>query len=531
MMTKMTLGAKLTGAFAALLALSAIVCLAALAAYSSLKDRFDAALHSTVRRLELAGDIDGAQSRMFSHQRAIILYTFARDPVHQDQFKQEFEKEADFLRNSTAALRPLLTTDRGRQSMQTIDTSLEQWLRDYREIASLTGAGKAEAALTLSREKILPLHDAISKATADLIEIQRGFLAADKEAAATNYSIYRWITVAGGLLVLIVSVAVLAVVRRASGTLKQVASKIADSSMQVSSAASQVASSSQSLAQGASEQAASLEETSASSEEITSMTRKNAENSQAVAKLMMDSEVMVGGANAALDQMVASMREIDASSDKVAKIIRVIDEIAFQTNILALNAAVEAARAGEAGMGFAVVADEVRNLAQRSAQAAKDTASLIEDSIAHTKKGTTRLDQVAEAIRSVTASAAQVKILVDEVSLGSQEQARGIEQIAKAVAQMQQVTHKAAANAEESASASEEMAAQAESMRRFITELQELAGADGHADDRVPRSGLLQSMPRIPADTLGSRAAAALAPGKRAATAEAFPMEGDFREF
>ena len=208
------------------------------------------------------------------------------------------------------------------------------------------------------------------------------------------------------------------------------------------------------------------------------MTRKNAENSQAVAKLMADTESRVGGANQALDQMVASMSEIDASSDKVAKIIKVIDEIAFQTNILALNAAVEAARAGEAGMGFAVVADEVRNLAQRSAQAAKDTAALIEESIAHSKEGTTGWTRWHEAIRSITASAAQVKMLVDEVSLGSQEQARGIEQIAKAVAQMQQVTQKTAANAEESASASEEMSAQAESMKEFVGELQDVVGSD-----------------------------------------------------
>jgi methyl-accepting chemotaxis protein len=229
--------------------------------------------------------------------------------------------------------------------------------------------------------------------------------------------------------------------------------------------------------------------------------------------------------------MVASMREIDTSSDKVAKIIKVIDEIAFQTNILALNAAVEAARAGEAGMGFAVVADEVRNLAQRSAQAAKDTAVLIEDSIAHSKEGTTRLDQVAQAIRSITASAAQVKMLVDEVSLGSQEQARGIEQIAKAVAQMQQVTQKTAANAEESASASEEMAAQAESMKEFVGELQDVVGTDDQSPAAPLRSG--KSLQRTAAMSEGAYRPAPARPvvGKRATAAETFPMEGDFQEF
>ncbi|HXT72185.1 MAG TPA: methyl-accepting chemotaxis protein, partial [Vicinamibacterales bacterium] len=173
--------------------------------------------------------------------------------------------------------------------------------------------------------------------------------------------------------------------RAASSTTKQIATAVTEltsSANQVASASSQIASSSQSLSQGATEQAASLEETSASMEEMASMTRKNAENSQTAAGLMANVDTQVRNSNGALGDMVASMSAIEESSQQVAKIIKTIDEIAFQTNILALNAAVEAARAGEAGMGFAVVADEVRNLAQRSAQAAKDTAGLIEASVA-----------------------------------------------------------------------------------------------------------------------------------------------------
>src|SRR5207302_988806 len=160
--------------------------------------------------------------------------------------------------------------------------------------------------------------------------------------------------------------------------------------------------SSQALAQGASEQAASLEETSASSQEINSTTQRNAENSRTAAGLTAQVDEQVKSANQTLAQMLSAMGEISGSSQKISKIIRVIDEIAFQTNILALNAAVEAARAGEAGLGFAVVADEVRNLAQRSAQAAKDTAALIEDSILKSGEGSKKLGEVAGSIRAIT---------------------------------------------------------------------------------------------------------------------------------
>jgi len=174
---------------------------------------------------------------------------------------------------------------------------------------------------------------------------------------------------------------------------------------------------------------------------------------------------------------MAAAGEIDASSNKISKIIKVIDEIAFQTNILALNAAVEAARAGEAGMGFAVVADEVRNLAQRSSQAAKDTAALIEESIEKSRGGTARVDQIATALRAVTEDSARIKTLVEEVNLGSKDQARGIEQIANSIAQMEQVTQKTAAEAEETASASEQLRAQSDSMNQVAAKLASLIGA------------------------------------------------------
>ena len=208
------------------------------------------------------------------------------------------------------------------------------------------------------------------------------------------------------------------VVRVVNRDLRQVALELSEGAEQVAGAASQVSSSSQSLAQGSSQQAASLEETSASSEQISSMMHKSSESSRAAAALVTGSQLKFAETNSSLDQMLTAMGDIHTQSGKIARIIKVIDEIAFQTNILALNAAVEAVRAGEAGMGFAVVADEVRTLAQRCAQAARDTAALIEESIAKSNDGKVKVDQVATAIGAVTVEFGKVKNLVEEVKPG-----------------------------------------------------------------------------------------------------------------
>jgi methyl-accepting chemotaxis protein/methyl-accepting chemotaxis protein-1 (serine sensor receptor) len=254
----------------------------------------------------------------------------------------------------------------------------------------------------------------------------------------------------------------------------------------------------------------------------------------------------VNQANRYLEDMVVSMDLITDSSGKISKIIKVIDEIAFQTNILALNAAVEAARAGEAGMGFAVVADEVRSLAQRSAQAAKDTATLIEDSITRSGEGKVKVDQVALAIRAVTEDSAKVKVMVDEVSLGSEEQSRGIDQIGRAISQMEQVTQTNAASAEESAAAAEELSAQSETLKDVISRLQEMVGGSGHtggvslrstrrpapvAKAYRPRAAAAKSFSNNHARP-SSQGKASPAPAKpTAAEIDSFPMEESFQSF
>jgi len=258
---------------------------------------------------------------------------------------------------------------------------------------------------------------------------------------------------------------------RISRALDRVIVGLGDSATQVSSASAQVAQSSQSMAAGASEQASSLEETSASLEEMSSMTRQNAESTEQANLLMVEANKAVGGGMEAMQRMSTAIDAIKTSSNETAKIIKTIDEIAFQTNLLALNAAVEAARAGEAGKGFAVVAEEVRHLAQRSAEAAKNTTNLIEGAQKNADNGVAVSQEVAGDLQQIARSAQQVAQIIAEIATASKEQAQGIEQISTAVSQVDRVTQSNAASSEEAASASEELSAQARELEEMVAGL------------------------------------------------------------
>jgi methyl-accepting chemotaxis protein len=242
-------------------------------------------------------------------------------------------------------------------------------------------------------------------------------------------------------------------------------------SAQEESSAREIATASQRLAEGASEQAASLEETSATLEEISSMTKRNAEHAGNAQTIASQTRAAADAGTTDMQEMVRAMGEIKAASDNISKIIKTIDEIAFQTNILALNAAVEAARAGEAGAGFAVVADEVRSLAQRSAVAARETADRITDSIQKSEHGVQISNKVASSLNDIADKARRMNDLVREIASGSNEQSEGVSQVNTAVSQLDQVTQSNAAAAEESASASEELSAQSIELKAAVNQL------------------------------------------------------------
>ena len=277
-------------------------------------------------------------------------------------------------------------------------------------------------------------------------------------------------------------------VNRAFDNLEEALKQVRESVVKLVEVARQISSGSQSLADGANEQASSLEEVSSSLEEMSSMVRQNADNTNQAKVMMTDSDRIIREGKEAVKNLEEAIKEIKRSAVETSKIVSTIDEIAFQTNLLALNAAVEAARAGEHGRGFAVVAEEVRNLAQRSAEAAKNTAMLIDESGKNADRGVDTVNRTIEVFDRITESAGKVLQIIEEIAAASKEQSEGIEQINTAVGQMNTVVQQNAANSEESASAAEELNSQAQELAEMIGSFK-LGGQDEVEDSNVRWAG------------------------------------------
>ncbi|HVU18478.1 MAG TPA: methyl-accepting chemotaxis protein [Candidatus Didemnitutus sp.] len=367
-----------------------------------------------------------------------------------------------------------------------LHAKIEPALNDFRALAkqvrALSRAHKNAEALALLKGDAVKAYGVFADAIKACVELNEK--SAQEKADGVKSSATRSLTTSvtlGVISFLTATVAGFLIARGIGARLSRVAGGLRDSADQVAAASRQVSGASQSLADGSSEQAASLEETSASLEEMASMTQRNAESAQQAKDVAQQTRSAAEHGAVQMNDMRTAMDAIKDSSSDIAKIIKTIDEIAFQTNILALNAAVEAARAGEAGAGFAVVAEEVRALAQRAAGAARETAGKIEDAIQRSDRGVAISAEVARALGQIVEKARQVDSHVGEIATASSEQNQGIGQVNSAVGQMDKVTQANASSAEETAAAAEELSAQAQVMHENVGELMKLIGAASQA--------------------------------------------------
>jgi methyl-accepting chemotaxis protein/methyl-accepting chemotaxis protein-1 (serine sensor receptor) len=491
MTTKWTIGRRLFTGVGALITLIIAVAVLALWVGRSLEERLVHTNEHTVKQLGLALQIETELERLYATQPALIAAGYMNDKALVEGRKLAADEAVSEVNGSLSAFQAEAKSDADHQALIELSSDLQSWTRTNDEVTRLVTAGNVAEAAKASIKSGDEYKAKSRAATDEVVGREQDELQGDLEAARSRTASLRVMVFVGVFISLVVAGLVVRSMIGANRTLWTQSQELREGTEHVVVAAGQVATSAQGLSQASTHQAASLQETSASMEEMASMTRKNAENAVQAAELATDVALQVRTANNALSAMVTSMTAIRDSSNKVAKIIKVIDEIAFQTNILALNAAVEAARAGEAGMGFAVVAGEVRNLAQRSAQAAKDTASLLEESIARSQEGAGRVEEVAHSISAITENVARVKGMVEEVRQASTQQAQGIDQVTQAIAQMESVTQTTAATAEESAAASEELNAQAEQSMAAVRRLEVLVNGHsaGAGSSRSRKSG------------------------------------------
>jgi len=396
------------------------------------------------------------------------------------EIEKNISQSSELLVEADKALKtyePTIVCDEDQRNYEALKQKKARYLDARAAYLAMVNKGKDAESTALFQKKVLPAFTDYHNHLAMMLKWNGDD--ATKRAAGMETMLQATlikVTVIATVSLLVAIALSWLLIKGIQRVLHEAATALNEAADLVASAATQVASASQSLAGGTSEQAAAVEETSASLEEITSMTKSNAKNCEGATALVSDARVSADTSAQQMQEMVAAMNGIREASGNIAKIIKTIDEISFQTNILALNAAVEAARAGEAGAGFAVVAGEVRNLAQRAALAAKETAVIIDDSLQKSSQGVAISTLAAENIGKIAGKTRELNVVVTNIAAASKEQTQGIGQINTSIAHVDRVTQTNAATAEETASAAEELNSQAAVMMESVNNLMRLVG-------------------------------------------------------
>jgi methyl-accepting chemotaxis protein/methyl-accepting chemotaxis protein-2 (aspartate sensor receptor) len=440
---------------------------------NELNQKLDDKSRKTLQSFYYVTTVESNMIRSIRDASRAILATEEEEIQAWAESSNKFAKEAqdkikEIRKNATSEQMEILA-----KTQEAVD----EYVTIQSNILALTLQNSNQKAFVLSSTKARELVDASAELINKIASDNEKGMQVAKDQSDVDYSEIKIlnITIALGGIALAIIIAFF-MVRQMLNLITSSVNSVSEGSEQVASASNQISSSSQQLAEGAQEQAASVEEITSSLTEIKATIEQNSENAREADMLGRNANESAKMGYEHIQELSKSMEEINDSSRRISNIIKTIDEIAFQTNLLALNAAVEAARAGEHGLGFAVVAEEVRNLARRSAEAAKDTANIIEKSIEDVKKGSQITEQTNRAFVDILERVKKTGDIVGEIAIASKEQASGINQLSEAMSQVDSVTQVIASNSEESAAASEEMSAQAIAMKTTIADLANIFG-------------------------------------------------------
>ena len=507
------------------------------------------------QNLEREEDLETISMAMKNHLEADMMHDALRSDVLSatlsgikkdtnsgKEVLQELGDHIAIFRSAIEKNKKLDLDDSTKSALVSVEKPLDEYTSLAADLAkkALQDPASTESEMVAFGKKFQDLERSMSTVSS-LIESRAVMIKSGSDAAKKSFLKFLFIGI--GLSILLLNVVGWIVARSIPRSFMMLIDRLAIGAEQIASASGHIASSSESLASSTTEQAASLEETSASLEEIASMTKNNAENSREAKDLTGTMRQVADTGASDMEEMAHAMAAIKDSSNNIAKIIKTIDEIAFQTNILALNAAVEAARAGEAGMGFAVVAEEVRNLALRSASAARETAEKIEDSIQKSSAGVEINAKVSSSLTDIVSKARQADELVAQISIASNEQSQGIDQINSSVSQMDAMTQNNAAGAEESANVSADLRAQSTQLTQLVQELQTLVGGKSSKSKRPPKikSLLKLKKPQLapskrvkeskPPTPRPPTRALPIKETKAVSSRDAIPLEDEFQDF